>query len=405
MSTQRNPTQQRLINAALELFAKQGVTETTTKQIAELADVNEVTLFRHFGNKHGLLLAAIEEAGVFSRLSEILVQEVHKSQSLPQSLQDYAQTCLDLLSQMPEAVRSVVGEASKYPPENRQALGLGFSRANQDVAEYFQGIIQQEGWEVHFPPEKLASLLNSLLLGYAIFDLTTEFHQLWQNRADFLDSLVTLFLRGAVSGGSSLPQKTPINTKISDLPAKIVHEILQAAKKKGLQEYALVYLLFAAGITPAEIITLGRSHYISDKEQQIIQITQGLSRQVPINQWILGKRYGTYQKNPLTLWLRGRKDTNTSLFTSFVEPQQPLTESEILSLWEELTKNLTAPSGKPLFIEQAQQTWCVDMLMRGVSLDNMQILTGWQASQLIPYAQRAREKTALEQATQLDRRI
>ncbi|HEY9882666.1 MAG TPA: helix-turn-helix domain-containing protein, partial [Thermosynechococcaceae cyanobacterium] len=64
MPAQRNPTRQRLIHAALELFAVQGVTDTTTRQIAELAEVNEVTLFRHFGNKHGLLLAVIEDAGV-----------------------------------------------------------------------------------------------------------------------------------------------------------------------------------------------------------------------------------------------------------------------------------------------------------------------------------------------------
>jgi len=37
------------------LFAAQGMTETTTREIAELAEVNEVTLFRHFGNKHNLL--------------------------------------------------------------------------------------------------------------------------------------------------------------------------------------------------------------------------------------------------------------------------------------------------------------------------------------------------------------
>jgi len=47
------------------------MTETTTRQIAE-AEVNEVTLFRHFGNKHGLLLVVIEEGSVFTQLGEAL---------------------------------------------------------------------------------------------------------------------------------------------------------------------------------------------------------------------------------------------------------------------------------------------------------------------------------------------
>ena len=49
----RPPTRDRLIQAALSLFVSQGIAETTTKEIAEQAEVNEVTLFRHFGNKYG----------------------------------------------------------------------------------------------------------------------------------------------------------------------------------------------------------------------------------------------------------------------------------------------------------------------------------------------------------------
>ena len=62
---------ERLIQAAIELFTSQGVCETTTKQIAELAQVNEVTLFRQFGNKHSLLIAALEDAQVFDRLARV----------------------------------------------------------------------------------------------------------------------------------------------------------------------------------------------------------------------------------------------------------------------------------------------------------------------------------------------
>jgi len=57
----KKPTRQRLIQA-VPLFAAQGMTETTTREIAEL-EVN-VTLFRHFGNKHNLFLAVI--AGVYT---------------------------------------------------------------------------------------------------------------------------------------------------------------------------------------------------------------------------------------------------------------------------------------------------------------------------------------------------
>jgi len=130
-------------------------------------------------------------------------------------------------------------------------------------------------------------------------------------------------------------------------------------------------------------------------------ISEAAVRQVPVNQWILGKRYGSYQKNPLTQWLRGRKDTQPALLLG--NSQEPLTIAEIPEIWQDLTKDLLTPDGRAPSIEQAQQTWRVEMLMRGISLEDMQILTGLSIDLLTPYEHRAKEKAALEQAISLDR--
>ncbi|KGF71758.1 TetR family transcriptional regulator [Neosynechococcus sphagnicola sy1] len=414
MTAQRHPTRQRLIQAALELFASQGVTETTTKQIAELADVNEVTLFRHFGNKHGLLLAVIEEAAVFTQLGQTLIQQTSQTSSVYQALKDYATACLQALEAVPEVVRSVVGEAGQYPSENREALGRGFTQANRYVAEYFATVMQRGQLHTHLAAEKLASLLNGMLLGYAVIEFTSEFHELWQDRDDFLEHLVTLFLHGAVSQNSDAggepadldrPKLRAANIapeKVADLPAHLVHTLLQQSKKLGLQEYAGVYLLFAAGLSSQELIQLERTHLISNTHQQILQITPGAIRQVPVNQWILGKRYGSSTNNPLTRWLKSRKDNQTALFLN--EAGQPLSEIELLQQWQAVTEGYLTPAGHAPRIEQAQQTWCVEMLMRGIALEDLCILSGWDAKQLQPYASRAREKIALEQALRLDQK-
>ncbi|HEY9753100.1 MAG TPA: TetR/AcrR family transcriptional regulator [Coleofasciculaceae cyanobacterium] len=199
MPVRRNLTRQRLIHAAIKLFADRGVRDTTTKQIAELAGVNEVTLFRNFGSKHGLLLAVIEEAAVFTRLGKNLVQQANQANSIHQALKDYANACLATLEQVPEVVRSIVGESGQLPSENRVALGQGLTQANHYVAEYFQAVIDQGQLQTHLSANKLASLLNGMLLGYAVIEFTSEFHHLWQDRDDFLENLVTLFLHGAVS--------------------------------------------------------------------------------------------------------------------------------------------------------------------------------------------------------------
>jgi AcrR family transcriptional regulator len=50
----------RIVEAAAQLFARQGFKATTTREIANLADINEATLFYHFPNKLDLFTAAVE---------------------------------------------------------------------------------------------------------------------------------------------------------------------------------------------------------------------------------------------------------------------------------------------------------------------------------------------------------
>ena len=449
MSRTNSSTRQRLINAGLELFSSQGVTETTTRQIAELAQVNEVTLFRQFGNKQGLLLAVIEDSAVFTHLGESLKEQVNQTSDLAEALKNYASDSLHTLEEIPELLRSVVGEAGQYTVENRRALGRGVTLSNRDIARYLATVIEREQLYTRLPAEKLSSFLNVMLFGYLVVELTSEFHELWDNREDFLTSLVELFLYGAVSPEqltvekglqvesstqSNLPystlregllfentagersRETPLGNelssgvelstlelKVADLPASLVHSILQQAKKQGLRDYALAYVLFGAGLSPQEVVALEQSHQILDLHQHLLQVTQGAIRQVPVNQWIMGKRYGSYTRNPLTQWLKSRKDDHSALFVN--NAGQPMSEGELRVLWEVFTSGLLTPEGQPLFVEQARQTWCVEMLMKGIDLEDLSILSGWDSTQLQPYARRAREKAALERALRLDQKV
>ena len=406
MSAGKKSTKTRLIEAALDLFAERGVTDTTTKAVADRAGVNEVTLFRHFGSKHGLLLAVMEDSAVFAQLGRSLLEQADSKASVAQILQDYAQVSLDALEKVPELVRSVVGEAGQYPLENRLALGQGLTEANKYVAQHLATAIAQEGLKTRFPPETLTSLLNGLLLGYFTIESTIEGDELWLEREDFLASLVELFLHGAIvtSTETSITQETrssPVQKQsVRDLPTNLVHSIFRRAKKQGKQEYALVYVLFGAGLSVEEIINLERSHFIKESGQRILQINRGAIRQVPLNQWILGKRYGFAESDPVTQWLKIRKDDRSALFIN--EQQQPMSQEELKTLWQTLTKDLLTPQAQPPTLQQARQTWCVEMLSKGIDLENLSILSGMEIEQLQPFAQRAKEKAAIEKAHRLD---
>jgi len=55
-----NMTEVRIIEAAVHLFARNGFKGTSTRDIADLAQVNEATLFRHFPRKADLFWAAAD---------------------------------------------------------------------------------------------------------------------------------------------------------------------------------------------------------------------------------------------------------------------------------------------------------------------------------------------------------
>jgi AcrR family transcriptional regulator len=52
----------KLLEVAARVYAEAGYRGTTTRRIAQEAELNEVTLFRHFGSKDALLREAIEHA-------------------------------------------------------------------------------------------------------------------------------------------------------------------------------------------------------------------------------------------------------------------------------------------------------------------------------------------------------
>jgi AcrR family transcriptional regulator len=76
-------TRERILTAAREVIGRKGKRGATTREIADVAGVNEATLFRHFGTKEALLVACaqhfcgyIELAGVASQLTGELPEDL-----------------------------------------------------------------------------------------------------------------------------------------------------------------------------------------------------------------------------------------------------------------------------------------------------------------------------------------
>lgn len=69
-------TRERILQAAIELVREKGFKGATTREIAKKAGVNEITLFRHFNNKEGIVKAAFEKVSYVPSLSTAIKEEV-----------------------------------------------------------------------------------------------------------------------------------------------------------------------------------------------------------------------------------------------------------------------------------------------------------------------------------------
>lgn len=82
--------QERILNAALELFSSAGYTATSTSKVAKHAGVSEGLVFKHFKNKEGLVEAilALGEKKMKTLVSRIIFETdstavIHKTLDLP----------------------------------------------------------------------------------------------------------------------------------------------------------------------------------------------------------------------------------------------------------------------------------------------------------------------------------
>jgi AcrR family transcriptional regulator len=103
----------KLLQAAMKVFARDGLHRATTRVIAEEAGVNEVTLFRHFTNKEGLL-SAVMQSVVEAHATENLGDEKEWTGDLRRNLRRFAEGLYQKLEQDEAFMRTMIGEGRRH---------------------------------------------------------------------------------------------------------------------------------------------------------------------------------------------------------------------------------------------------------------------------------------------------
>lgn len=166
--SKKNQTRSKIMSVALKLFSEQGYYSTTTKQIAHEAEVNEVTIFRHFKTKENL----------FQETTENYVKAVHpdeivkkiKDNDFAENIRILAHKFLDLYFKNIKLYKVQMKLADK----EKEFVRLKLSREFQKVLlDYFKELESKD--RIKGDPNIMSvTFINSLLGAFTIYVLTHD---------------------------------------------------------------------------------------------------------------------------------------------------------------------------------------------------------------------------------------
>lgn len=157
-------TRQRILQAAAKVISQKGYARATTRLIAQEADVNEVTLFRHFGSKQNLLTTLVKELDSVSSLSEAM--ESQFTGDLHSDLLVMGTVFFQTIMTRHEAIRLMLCESAEFP-ELRDALARNPRHLRQQLAQYLEEQMAQ-GHVRPLPAEAMAQAFWGMFFAYGI---------------------------------------------------------------------------------------------------------------------------------------------------------------------------------------------------------------------------------------------
>jgi AcrR family transcriptional regulator len=136
-------SRQKLLEAAMRVFAEAGFRGATTRRIAEAAGVNEVTLFRQFKSKTALI----------NEVAELYARR-RSEESLPagpvsplKELADWCNAHLALLRNSRDMIRKCMAEVDDMP-QMVPCMRRGPDVVHRQLSEYTEQLVRQRGLKV-----------------------------------------------------------------------------------------------------------------------------------------------------------------------------------------------------------------------------------------------------------------
>lgn len=196
-------TRDRLLKAAIEVFSTAGYVGATTREIARVANVSEVTLFRHFQSKEQLLKDVAQH--VTAIRAEAFNSPDEWTYDLRRDLLHYAKLHDDMLEEYEALFRMFIGEAQRHPSEAWEVLQQSFLPLREQLISYLQMCVEREKIAPDLNLPLAVDQLTGLLLSGMIRRHVSSVRRGY-SRKQYVEGCVDLFVRGVETAPSAVKQ-------------------------------------------------------------------------------------------------------------------------------------------------------------------------------------------------------
>jgi AcrR family transcriptional regulator len=195
---QTDETRDKLLEATLELISEKGYLGATTREIAALAGVSELTLFRKFGKKEKLFEEMLESYTFLPRLRD-LIEEVNEM-PVKEGLNTIGTRFLKTLQERRPLAQIMLSEMSHYPQKVRRIYQQMIDNLAKTLKSYLE--IRKDRGEVRPNDMDFASYayLRVLFMTFAYESIIKEQRMSDEMIEHTVRETVTIFLNGIAPG-------------------------------------------------------------------------------------------------------------------------------------------------------------------------------------------------------------
>ncbi|MCE0498761.1 MAG: TetR/AcrR family transcriptional regulator [Methylacidiphilales bacterium] len=187
-----NETSQKILEAAICVFARDGVAGATTREIARTARVNEVTLFRYFKNKNELLRRVVARCS--ESFEHVFAEASFETRAdLRRTVLAYATIYMSVLHENEDFVRTFLGELNRHPKLCRSLFIESSKPARQKFIAYLQAAQKRRLVRRNLDVTTAADAFTGMLLAGVIRRPLTE--AVYRNE-DYVKTCLELFFKG-----------------------------------------------------------------------------------------------------------------------------------------------------------------------------------------------------------------